>query len=64
MAAEGYGEGYIYDPDTPEGFSGQDYFPEDMGRQEFYAPARSGHEAEIAKRLAAWANLRKEKAKR
>lgn len=61
MAKEGYGEGYIYDPDTPEGFSGQDYFPDELGRQKFYAPTRFGHEAEIGKRLAAWAKLRKAK---
>ncbi len=59
MAREGYGQGYIYDPDTPEGFSGQDYFPEDLGRQSFYSPTRFGHEVEIGKRLAAWDKLRK-----
>jgi putative ATPase len=61
MAKEGYGKGYVYDPDTPEGFSGQDYFPEEMGRQQFYRPTRFGNEAEIGKRLAAWEKLRKEK---
>jgi putative ATPase len=58
MAEQGYGEGYIYDPDTPEGFSGQDYFPDEMGRQEFYEPSRFGLEVRIAERLAAWAKLR------
>jgi putative ATPase len=61
MAKEGYGKGYIYDPDTPEGFSGQDYFPEELGRQTFYNPTRFGDEAEIGKRLAAWEKLRKAK---
>jgi putative ATPase len=61
MANEGYGKGYIYDPDTPEGFSGQDYFPDELGRQSFYRPTRFGHEAEIGKRLAAWDRLRKAK---
>jgi putative ATPase len=61
MAKEGYGKGYVYDPDTPEGFSGQDYFPEEMGRQQVYRPTRFGNEAEIGKRLAAWEKLRKEK---
>ncbi|UJQ95261.1 replication-associated recombination protein A [Mariluticola halotolerans] len=51
MAAEGYNEGYIYDHDTPEGFSGQEYFPEKIGRQRFYAPVERGHEREIKKRL-------------
>lgn len=61
MAAEGYGEGYVYDPDTPEGFSGQDYFPEQIGRQRFYGPTRFGYESEIAQRLVAWARMRVEK---
>jgi putative ATPase len=61
MAKEGYGKGYIYDPDTPEGFSGQNYFPDELGRQSFYRPTRFGHEVEIGKRLANWEKLRKEK---
>lgn len=61
MAKEGYGKGYVYDPDTPEGFSGQDYFPEELGRRQFYTPTRFGQEAEIGKRLAGWARLRKAK---
>ena len=61
MAKEGYGRGYIYDPDTPEGFSGQDYFPDELGRQSFYRPTRFGQEAEIGKRMSAWEKLRKEK---
>jgi putative ATPase len=59
MAKEGYGRGYIYDPDTPEGFSGQNYFPDELGRQSFYRPTRFGHEVEIGKRLAHWEKLRK-----
>lgn len=58
MKAEGYGTGYIYDHDTPEGFSGQDYFPEKMGRRNFYRPVERGFEREIQKRLAYWAKLR------
>ena len=61
MAKEGYGKGYIYDPDTPAGFSGQDYFPDELGRQTFYHPTRFGDEVEIGKRLAAWEKLRKAK---
>jgi putative ATPase len=61
MAKEGYGAGYVYDPDTEEGFSGQDYFPEDMDRQQFYQPTDYGLEKEITKRLAYWAKLRKGK---
>ena len=58
MKEEGYGEGYIYDHDTPEGFSGQDYFPEAVGRQTFYRPVARGYEREVQKRLAYWQTLR------
>ncbi len=57
----GYGKGYIYDHDTPEGFSGQNYFPEAMGRKKFYKPVERGFEREIARRLAYWENLRNKK---
>lgn len=57
----GYGKDYVYDPDTEHGFSGQNYFPEEMGaRQVYYAPAERGFEREIQKRLAYWEKLRKE----
>ncbi len=58
MKNEGYGSGYQYDHDTPEGFSGQDYFPETLGRQTFYDPPDRGFEREIRKRLDYWAKLR------
>mgnify|MGYP001248973560 CR=1 FL=1 len=58
----GYGEGYVYDHDTEQGFSGQDYFPEGMPRRRFYEPGERGFEREIAKRLAFWDRLRGEKA--
>lgn len=57
----GYSEGYIYDHDTPEAFSGQNYFPPEMPRQSFYQPAERGFEREITKRLAYWQKLRREK---
>lgn len=57
----GYGEGYDYDHDAPDAFSGQDYFPEGMARQRFYTPADRGFEREIAKRLAYWDKLRAER---
>ena len=59
MGALGYGQGYAYDHDTDEGFSGQDYFPEEMARQRFYSPTTRGREAAIAERLAEWNRLRK-----
>ncbi len=58
MSEQGYSEGYIYDPDTPESFSGQDYFPEETGRLSFYRPVQRGFEREIRKRLDYWENLR------
>jgi putative ATPase len=54
----GYGKGYAYDHDTTEGFSGQDYFPEEIERPRFYDPADRGFEREIRKRLEYWAKLR------
>ena len=58
MKAEGYGRGYVYDHDTAEGFSGLDYFPEDVGRHSLYRPVERGFEREIRKRLDYWAKLR------
>jgi putative ATPase len=54
----GYGAGYEYDHDTEDAFSGQNYFPEGMGRPDFYRPADRGFEREIGRRLAYWAKLR------
>ena len=54
----GYSKGYVYDHDTEEGFSGQDYFPEGLPRQSFYKPRARGFEREILKRLAYWQKLR------
>jgi len=56
-----YGKGYAYDHDAEDGFSGQDYFPETMGRRRFYKPGEKGFEREIAKRLAYWDELRKKR---
>ena len=55
----GYNAGYIYDPDTATGFSGQNCFPESLGRQKFYYPVERGFEREIKKRLDYWESLRK-----
>ena len=56
----GYGKGYEYDHDTPEGFSGQNYFPDGMPRRRLYRPGERGFEREIAKRLTYWDRLRGE----
>jgi len=60
MKEEDYGAGYRYDHDEPDAFSGQDYFPEKIGRQTFYDPPDRGFEREIRKRLDYWARLRAE----
>ena len=64
MKDESYGKGYLYDHDQPEAFSGQDYFPEKMGRQTFYDPPERGFEREIKKRLEYWEKLRRERSGR
>ena len=61
MKSEGYGANYQYDHDAPDVFSGQDYFPEAMGRRQFYDPPERGFEREIRKRLEYWAKLRRER---
>lgn len=58
MKNMGYGAGYIYEPDTASGFSGQNCFPESMPRQKFYTPVERGFEREIKKRLDYWDALR------
>ncbi len=54
----GYSKGYEYDHDAPDGFSGQNYFPDDMARAIYYRPSMRGFEREVAKRLDYWAKLR------
>jgi putative ATPase len=61
MREEGYGEGYCYDHDEPDAFSGQNYWPDKIGRKKLYNPPERGFEREIAKRLDYWAKLRKER---
>jgi putative ATPase len=61
MKELGYGKGYAYDHDAEGGFSGQNYFPDDMPRRSFYRPKGEGAEARIKQRLEAWAELRREK---
>jgi putative ATPase len=61
MQQEGYGAGYGYDHDAPDAFSGQNYFPDELGRKTFYDPPERGFEREIRKRLDYWAKLRKER---
>jgi putative ATPase len=62
MEEEGYGSGYEYDHDAPEGFSGQNYFPDEMKkRPQFYDPPERGFERELRKRLDYWAKLRRER---
>lgn len=58
MKEQGFFEGYIYDPDTKESFSGQNYFPDGMSRKIFFEPNDRGFEREIKKRLEYWDKLR------
>src|SRR5580658_9207489 len=61
MKTLGYGQGYEYDHVAEDRFSGQNYFPDDMERQNFYAPRETGFEREITKRLEYWSKLRAKK---
>jgi putative ATPase len=59
MKTVGYGKGYAYDHDADEGFSGQDYWPEEMEPQSFYEPSGRGFEARVKERLDSWNERRK-----
>jgi putative ATPase len=61
MKEEGYGADYAYDHDAPDAFSGQNYWPDALGRQYFYDPPERGFEREIRKRLEYWEKLRQER---
>ena len=61
MKDMGYGANYAYDHADPDGFSGQNCFPDGMERARFYTPVERGYEREIAKRLAYWDKLRASK---
>jgi putative ATPase len=61
MKEQEYGSGYKYDHDEPEAFSGQNYFPDQMGREQYYNPPERGFERDVKKRLDYWAKLRKER---
>jgi putative ATPase len=61
MKDQGYGDGYAYDHDQQDSFSGQNYFPDEMERVDFYQPKGHGREAPIAERLAKWRAIRQHK---
>tara|TARA_Y100001934_G_scaffold243814_1_gene300740 strand:- start:24545 stop:25852 length:1308 start_codon:yes stop_codon:yes gene_type:complete len=61
MSELGYGDGYSYDHDVEDGFSGQNYFPDGEARQSFYRPVDRGFEREIRKRLEYWSELRQKR---
>ncbi len=56
----GYGKGYAYDHDSDLGFSGANYWPDDMQPAEYYHPVERGFEAKIKDRIAHWNLLRKD----
>jgi len=57
----GYGKNYAYDHDSEDGFSGANYWPEEMAPQHFYTPTERGHEKRIAERMAWWDRMRAER---
>ena len=61
MKNEGYGTDYRYDHDEPNAFSGQNYWPDRLGRQAVYQPTERGFEREIGRRMTRWAELREER---
>jgi putative ATPase len=61
MKDQEYGSGYQYDHDQADAFSGQNYFPPEMGRETYYNPVERGFERDVKKRLEFWAKLRKER---
>jgi putative ATPase len=61
MKEQEYGSGYKYDHDEPEAFSGQNYFPDQMGREQYYNPPERGFERDVKKRLDYWMRLRRER---
>ena len=61
MKQQEYGAGYKYDHDQPDAFSGQNYFPDEMGRETYYDPPERGFERDVRKRLEYWARLRDER---
>lgn len=60
MKTLGYGKGYAYDPDTADGFSGANYWPDGLSAQQYYTPSPRGFEAKIGERIAHWNRLRNE----
>lgn len=61
MKQQEYGAGYRYDHDQPDAFSGQNYFPDGLGRETYYDPVERGFEREVKRRLDYWAKLRKDR---
>lgn len=61
MKQLGYHDGYVYDQDLEDGFSGQNYFPDGINRVKLYYPVERGFEREIKKRIDYFDNLRREK---
>src|SRR5690606_3310526 len=61
MKAIGYGQGYAYDHDAQEGFSGANYWPDGMEPQTFYEPVERGFERQVKERIAYWAKLREQR---
>ena len=54
----GYGKGYAYDHDAQDGFSGDNYWPDELAPQNFYRPVERGFERQVIERMAYWDKLR------
>lgn len=63
MKDQGYGDGYAYDHDAEDGFSGQNYFPDGMARGAYYVPVDRGFERDLKKRVDYFAGLRAKRSK-
>jgi putative ATPase len=61
MKQIGYGKGYTYDHDAEEGFSGDNYWPEEMEPQTYYEPVERGFERQVKERIEYWNRLRRER---
>jgi putative ATPase len=58
MKQMGRHEGYQYDHDHPDAFSGQQFLPDELDGAGFYEPNERGFERDVKKRLDYWAGLK------
>jgi len=61
MKDHGYGHGYAYAHDDPDGVTGMDCLPPALAGRRYYRPTARGYEKEVARRLDAWRALKRAK---